>query len=149
MAGNNTADLTAAFRKMVNDFNQDDFGKHPQNYKNGLQGDMASNVKMKRIDDPTYYDESMPSPKDPGTKQVSYYFLQGNGDGSKHRDTFTTDEPPEVQIVDTTGFVSGAATFADDKGPRRIAYSFAFTFISADGGSWKATHLWGKDRKDV
>jgi hypothetical protein len=149
MASNSDADLLTAFRKMVTDFNQDYFGTNPQNYANGLQGDMAANVKMKRIDDPGYYDEATPTPKPSGYGEVKEYFVNGNGNGSKHRDTFTPDERPEVQIIDSAGFVSGSATFVDDKATRRIAYSFAFTYSSADGGSWKAIHLWGKDKKNI
>ena len=139
MAGNNTTDLEGAFRKAVSDFNKDDFKKQPQNYTDRLKHDLAPNVKMKRIDDPSYYDEAK--------GEVTTYFLAGNG--SKFHATFTPDEPPEVQIVDSTGFVSGTGTFVDDTGRRRIVYSFAFAFTAVDGGSWKALFLWGKDKRDI
>jgi len=143
MAGNNKADLEAAFRKAVGDFNS----VTPANYVGGLQSDLDPHVKMKRIDDPSkYYDEDQTTN---GVPQVSNYFLNGNG--SRDHATFTPDEPPEFQIVGSTGFASGKGTFADKPGSpnRYIAYSFAFAFSNAGGGSWKAILLWGRDKKDI
>lgn len=148
------ADLAAlrnAFKKAVDDFNRDDFKLHPENYTNQLQGSLAPNVIMKRIDEGGYYDESLPGP-DGKTPQVTFYFLHGNGADDKA--TFTPDQSanppiqPEFQIVDSIGFVSGTGTFVDTTGSpaRRIAYVFAFSSAS---GQWKAIFLWGKDKKYI
>ena len=147
MPANNDADLLTAFNKLVADFNQDKFGNNPLNYANGLQGDMAPNVKMKRIDDTGYYDQLIVNAQ--GLGEVNEYFLHGNGNGTAHHDVFVVIGNPEVQRVDSIGFVSGAAVFNDDSGSRPIAFSFAFIFSAAGAGSWQAFHLWGKDKSDI
>lgn len=125
------AALKDRFSTAVDYFNRDNFTVRDFD-KYGLD----RTVKMKRLDDPGYYDESK--------GEVTNYFVHGNGNKDKAR--FTPGASPDFQLIGGFGFVSGTADFVDKTVPtpspaRRIAYSFTYSSAS---GEWKAIHLWGK-----
>ncbi|MBV8053907.1 MAG: hypothetical protein JOZ29_10045 [Deltaproteobacteria bacterium] len=138
------ASLEAAFWYAVKLFSEDNFT--PANFISGLQNLLAPKVKMKRLDDPGYYDEEKVTKR--GVGEVTDYFLYGNANSDKS--IFTPDNTapnqPEFQIVGSTGFISGTGTFTDPTGDRRIVYSFT---LSSESGDWKAIFLWGKDKNDI
>lgn len=133
------AELKAEFSKVVSDFNQ----VTKANFFTTVATDLSPNVKMKRIDDPGYYDETISTPNNCG--QVTNYFVNGNGATDKANFT-PAAQPDDFQIVHddglVIGFVSGTGTFKDkpNSPARPIAYSFVF---SGATGNWKAIFLWG------
>jgi hypothetical protein len=127
--GGGLAKLRTTFWDGVGWFNNGDFTSNLAAYA------LDTSVKMKRLDDSGYHE---------GIAAVKEYFLHN---GNEEKAFFMPDSPPDFQLVNQHGFVSGTAKFIDKTTPpatatRRIAYSM--TYKSANNRKWKAIHLWGK-----
>jgi len=129
--GSDELNLRQTFWVAVGRFNDDNFTSIP----NFTPYACATNVAMKRLDDPGKYHE--------GIDDVRHYFLTT---GQAEKAFFMPDSPPDFKVIGARGFVSGTANFIDNTrvspptATRRIAYSFTYEKTN----EWKAVHLWGK-----